>query len=94
MKIGVKYFTSLREITGKKEEEVEFSGIITVKELLALLSEIYGRPFLDYLFDKKGNVQTYIQILINGRGIEASQGLETKLKDGNVVAIFPPVGGG
>ncbi len=94
MKLVIKFFTSLREITGKKEEELEFSGIITVKELLTLLSERYGRHFLDYLYDKKGNVQTYIQILVNGRGIEASQGLETKLKDGDIIAIFPPVGGG
>ncbi len=94
MKIGVKFFTSLREITGKKEEELEFSGVITVKEFLNHLAERYGRQFMDYVYDKKGNVQTYIQILINGRGIETSQGFETKLKDGDIVAIFPPVGGG
>ncbi|MDH5419483.1 MAG: MoaD/ThiS family protein, partial [Candidatus Bathyarchaeota archaeon] len=34
------------------------------------------------------------QILINGRGIKALQGFETKLKEGDTVAIFPPVGGG
>jgi len=94
MKAQVKFFTTLREITGKKEEEVESSGTITVKELLTQLSKKYGTEFTDYIYDEKGNVRTHIQILINGRGINVFQGLETKLKEGDTVAIFPPVGGG
>ena len=94
MKVQVKFFTTLREITGKKEEEMESSGAITVKKLLTQLSKKYGTEFKNYIYDEKGNVRTYIQILINGRGIEVFQGLETKLKEGDTVAIFPPVGGG
>jgi len=94
MKIKVKFFTSLREITGKKEIEIRSSSDITVEELLAHLSKKYGREFIEYIYDEKGNVQKYIQILINGRGIDVMQGFETKLKEGDTVAIFPPVGGG
>lgn len=94
MKVRVKFFTTLREITGKKEEEVESSSTITVKELLTQLSKKHGTEFTDYVYDEKGNVHTHIQILINGRSIDVFQGLETKLKEGDTVAIFPPVGGG
>ena len=94
MKIKVKFFTSLREITGKKEDEIQSSSVITVEELLAHLSKKYGREFIEYLYDEKGNVLEYIQILINGRGSNELQGFETKLKEGDTVAIFPPVGGG
>ncbi len=94
MKIKVRFFTSLREITGKKEDEIRSQNIITVEKLLARLSKKYGREFTEYLYDEKGNVRTYIQILINGRGLNALQGFETKLKEGDTVAIFPPVGGG
>ena len=94
MKITVKFFTSLREITGKKQDEIESSSTITLEELLNLLSKKYGQQFTDYLYNEKGNVRTYIQILINGRAIKALQGFETRLKEGDTVAIFPPVGGG
>jgi len=94
LKITVKFFTTLREITGKKEDEIQPSRVITLKELLTQLSKKYGKQFVDYLYDEKGKVRTHIQILINGRGINALQGLETKLKEGDVIAIFPPVGGG
>jgi len=94
MKVQVKFFTILREITGKKEEEVESSSAITVKELLTRLSKKYGVEFTDYVYNEKGGMRTRIHILINGRGIDEFQGLETKLKEGDTVAIFPPVGGG
>jgi len=94
MEVKVKFFTSLREITGKKEDEIQSPKIFTVEELLDNLSKKYGREFTEYLYDEKGEVRSYIQILINGRGIKALQGFETKLKEGDVVAIFPPVGGG
>lgn len=94
MKIKVKFFTSLREITGKKEDEIQLASIITVEELLANLSKKFGRKFTEYLYDEKGKVQKYIQILINSRGINELQGFETKLKEGDTVAILPPVGGG
>ncbi|MGQ9460053.1 MAG: ubiquitin-like small modifier protein 1 [Candidatus Bathyarchaeaceae archaeon] len=94
MKIQVKFFTTLREITGKKEEEIELSGSTTIKELLTQLSKKYGREFVNYLYDEKGEIRTHIQILINGRDIDVFQGLETKLKEGDTIAIFPPVGGG
>jgi MoaD family protein len=94
MKLKVKFFTSLREITGKKEDEIQSSSIITVEELLAHLSKKYGRKFVEYLYDEKGKVQKYIQVLINSRGVNELQGFETKLKEGDTVAILPPVGGG
>ena len=94
MKITVKFFTSLREITGKKEYEIQLANIITVEELLANLSKKYGKKFTEYLYDEKGKVQKYIQVLINSRCINELQGFETKLKEGDIVAILPPVGGG
>lgn len=94
MKIRVKFFTTLREITGKKEDEIQPSSLITIKELLTQLSKKYGKQFTDYIYDERGDVRKYIQILINGRGIDVFQGFETKLKEGDVIAIFPPVGGG
>lgn len=94
MKVKVKFFTSLREITGKKEDEIQSPITIRVNDLLASLSEKYGREFTEYLYDERGKVRTYIQILVNGRSINVLEGFETKLREGDSIAIFPPVGGG
>jgi molybdopterin synthase sulfur carrier subunit len=94
MKVTVKFFTTLREITDKREEEIKSSKDLTVGELLEQLSKKYGRRFMDYVYDKKGNVQSYLQFLVNGRSITTREGFKTKLKEGDRVAIIPPVGGG
>ena len=94
MKVEVKFFTSLREITGKKTEEIMLTDITTVEELLTKLSEKYGKNFRAYLYSKNGKVQGFLSVLVNGKNINALEGFDTKLKQGDTVAILPPVGGG
>jgi molybdopterin synthase sulfur carrier subunit len=94
MKVTAKFFTTLREITGKREEEIKSSGDLTVDELLEQLSKKHGRRFTDYVYDETGNVRSYLQFLVNGRSITTMQGFKTRLREGDSVAIIPPVGGG
>ncbi len=94
MKVEVKFFTSLREITGKKVDEIQLQNTITVDELLTLLSEKYGKNFREYIYSKKGDVQGFLSFLVNGKNINIIQGFDTKLQENDVVAILPPVGGG
>jgi molybdopterin synthase sulfur carrier subunit len=94
MKIKVKFFTSLREITGKKVDEIQFQRVITVEEFLSLLSEKYGKKFREYIYKRKGKVHSFLSFILNGKNINNMQGFSTKLKDRDVIAIIPPVGGG
>jgi len=94
MNVEVKFFTSLREITGKKVDEIQLQNAITVDELLTLLSEKYGKNFREYIYNKKGEVQGFLSFLVNGKNINIMQGFDTKLQENDVVAILPPVGGG
>jgi molybdopterin synthase sulfur carrier subunit len=94
MKVEVKFFTSLREITGKKVDHTQLQNSITVDELITLLSERYGKNFIEYIYNKKGEPQEFLSFLVNGTNINNRQGFDTKLKNGDVIAILPPVGGG
>jgi molybdopterin synthase sulfur carrier subunit len=94
MKVEVKFFTSLREITSRKLEEIQFHGNLTVGELLNQLSAKYGNEFVKYIYDENGKVHGYLSILVNGESTNVLQGLDTELKTGDTVAILPPVGGG
>jgi molybdopterin synthase sulfur carrier subunit len=84
----------LREITGKKEDQIEFSKTATVQSLLKQLSKKYGKEFNDYVYDAFGNVHGHLHFLINGQSITALREFRTRLKEGDQVAILPPVGGG
>jgi len=94
IKITVKFFTTLREIVGKREEQIELFRPITVEALLKQLSKTYGNEFVDYVFDELGDVRGHLQFLVNGKSITTMQGFKTMLKNGDQIAILPPVGGG
>ena len=97
MQISVRFFTSLREITNKKEETLKFpeGEKVTVDMVLKTLTQRYGKRFVEYVYDRKtGEVRGFLQFLVNGKSAATLNGLETELEDGDVLAILPPVGGG
>jgi molybdopterin synthase sulfur carrier subunit len=94
MNIKIKFFTSLREITGKKTISLQLKNMISVEELISLLVKRYGKKFKEYVYTNQGNIQDFLSFLINGKNINNLQSFSTLLKDGDVVAILPPVGGG
>jgi molybdopterin synthase sulfur carrier subunit len=97
VQVSVRFFTTLREVIGKKEETLKFSGgdAVTVDTVLERLVELHGKSFVEYVYDyKNGKVRGFLQFLVNGRSISSFEGLGTRLSDGDVLAIIPPVGGG
>ena len=95
MKLSIRFFTTLREITGKREEELEFrTSDVRVKDVLDKLIEMHGREFKNYLCNEEGDVREYLQLLVNGKSVSFMDQLNTLLKQGDQLAIVPPVGGG
>jgi molybdopterin synthase sulfur carrier subunit len=94
MKVTVKFFTTLREIVGQPQEQIALSEAVTVNELLQQLGKKYGEKFTSYIYNEKGMVRGHLHFLINGKSITTQQGLKTKLKENDILAILPPVGGG
>ena len=94
MRVEVKFFTSLREITDKKVDLLQLQNNLSVDELVNLLSNKYGKEFREYIYNKKGEIQEFLSFLLNGKNINNMQGFDTKLQEGDVLAILPPVGGG
>jgi len=95
VKVSVRLFTTLRELAGKGEKTLEFdTKTVIVKDVLETLVKLHGKAFRDYLFDEKKKVREHLQLLVNGKSVSLLEELDTQLKDGDQVAIVPPVGGG
>ena len=97
MEVKVRFFTSLREIVNKREETLNYAddARVTVGLVLKALSQKYGTDFTEYVYDSKtGQPKNFLQFLVNGTSTSTLIGLETELRDCDVLAILPPVGGG
>jgi molybdopterin synthase sulfur carrier subunit len=97
LQVSVRFFTSLRETVGKKEETLTFpkNSKVTVDTVLKTLAQRYGKRFVEYVYDEKTDkVKGFLQFLVNGKSATALNGLQTELEDDDVLAILPPVGGG
>ena len=95
MTIKVKFFATFRDLLGLKELELEVGPEENLKliDLLEQLFQKFGEKFRNRILEG-GNIRPQVNIMINGRNIKFLDGVNSPLKDGDTVAIFPPVAGG
>ncbi len=91
MRVRVRSFAGFRHILGK-ERDVELAEGAGIGDLLEALCSAHGE-LCSLLFDQ-GVLKEDVNILANGKNVAALQGLETRLADGDEVALFPAAIGG
>ena len=94
MRFKIKVFATIREITKNREIELESEDGVTVKDAVKLMVDRYGERLANYLLEKNGKPKPAFLLMVNGISIKELEGLETRLQDGDVLAILPPVAGG
>jgi MoaD family protein len=94
MEVTIRYFTLLRNITGKREERLPAEEDSTIEDILDTLSKKYGKEFEDYVLSGRDRRGLRVLFFLDGRSVEGSGGLKTKLRAGSVLALMPPVAGG
>lgn len=92
--VKVRALFQLKEMLGANEVALYLGENATIKDLIQLLIEKYGRKLEATLKRPDGSINPIITILVNGRQIDFINGIETKLTNGDVVSFIPPVGGG
>jgi molybdopterin synthase sulfur carrier subunit len=90
--VRVKFFAKFRELAGTGEMEVEASDVRSLLTSLHARNRELGEALLE---DPKGvKLRKTVRLLVNGREARWLRGLDTPLREGDVVYLFPPVGGG
>ena len=94
MVLTIKFIGAMRHLTGKPQLTLNYEKEISLKELLAKISQ--ETPALEKSFSDQQitNSNSNALILVNGREISVLNGLETKLYDGDEIVFVPVVHGG
>lgn len=93
-KMIVNFYATLRQIVGKKTLDIEIGEGETIRQLVSKIIQDY--PLMQReLFDEKGELYRHVHILVNGRDTPyLENAMDTILMTGDVVNVFPAVGGG
>lgn len=90
-RIRVKYLNVYHDLTGKKEEFVDFDENMTLGDLVKRVTESSHPKFRDAIIDELKRLKPHVWILVNREHV---RDFERELGDGDVVVFsFPPMGG-
>jgi molybdopterin converting factor subunit 1 len=81
VRISILYFATVKDATGIRMESIDLSNDTSIREMLTKISIIYP---------KLKNILNNIQISVNYKIVD----LNTVLKEGDEVALLPPISGG
>ncbi|MFW5903834.1 MAG: ubiquitin-like small modifier protein 1 [Candidatus Saliniplasma sp.] len=91
MSVKIKLFANIAEKAGQRIIEVDASN---VREAFEILEERFGGLRGELFKEDEKNLRDNITVIKDGRNITYLNGLETELKDGDKLSVFPLVGGG
>lgn len=96
MQIKVRGYLTFREVIGEQTIETGGDQKLLLKDLLDNLSRELDenfKPLVKNLANKSTNER--IVVLVNGQHYShLKAGLKTELKEGDEIALFPPMAGG
>jgi molybdopterin synthase sulfur carrier subunit len=93
MSVKVKFYSLFKINLKSSGKEYQIDGEITVTDLISMLDDDYDGYFSHKLLDA-GEIAPGSIILINGENVIHIDGLDSKIKDGDTITLFPPSAGG
>jgi molybdopterin synthase sulfur carrier subunit len=90
----VNFFATLRYIAGGKTVEIDSEFGSTAKEVLdAIVTEFPAMK--KELLNEDGRLFGHVHFFVNGRDVQFMEHeLQTPIEEGDVINVFPAVGGG
>ncbi len=85
--VTLKFTGNVHTRVGAYQMDFSFEGT----RLRELLNAVLARHNLrDLLLDESGNLKPYARVLVNGRFSELLQGLDTPVRDGDIIVLIHP----
>lgn len=94
VEVTVKFYGQLQEVVNEKIRQVTLQHC-DVEDLINTLIKDHGEKLKEKLIDAETNqITDRLVMFVNGMNIKGLKGAKTELKEGDLIAFFPPGGGG
>ena len=91
----VRLYGYFRECAGQREFSLDAANVKAALQQMLDRWDCFATHLLDDGATRETiKVKPYVKVIVNGRGMEVLDGLDTKLGAKDALVIFPPVGGG
>ncbi len=92
IRVKVKFFGPFRELFGGREMEIDLPAGVRLSDLLRRLSDTEEKR--GHLFSDPDTLHPHVVIMRNGAPAHGPGGLGSLIRDGDIIAVFPLMGGG
>lgn len=89
----IKLFATLRDLAKTKEISVDVKDGQTVAEMIELIRADYPE-LAEEIVNDSGEMTGLVHVLVHGRHIQWLDGLNTTIKDSDIIVLMPPSAGG
>ena len=90
--VQVDFHATIQKVFGVNSIRISSNSPLAVRSLLDQVCT--SRERHEQIFDASNRLRSDVTILKNGRNVVFLEGLDTELKTGDRIAVFPPVVGG
>jgi molybdopterin converting factor small subunit len=96
LKVTVEYLGYIKQtLNVPQPETIALKPEATARDLLVILAEKHGEPFKKAVYEPdEPTLKPFHILAVNGLMINLLSGLDTRLKEGDRVAVMPVVTGG
>lgn len=94
MKVTVRFYGALYELTRAKECHLEVSEGATLMEVIKVIDRVLSPDFSRTVLDDKGALKSAYVVLINGSAVRSNNPADVRILENDVVAFLPPAVGG